>query len=107
MLLQEFVRTLPRGSASGFSNHSRQSSSKDTDDPPAYSTLSSTIEYVPRTFVNDPSLAPEEIPSALDGTNVNGAHVVDVTAQVGSISKHILLEGVHILLSSNRHENQQ
>lgn len=52
----------------------------------------------------DPSLAPEEIPSTPDSTNTNGAYVVDVTAQVGCVSKHILLEGVHISLSSNRHE---
>lgn len=78
VLVRETVRTLPRGSASGFSSHSRPTS-KNLDAPPAYETLTWIAEYVPRTFVRDPSLAPETIGSADDS---NETSVVDVTNQV-------------------------
>ncbi|KAG0553833.1 hypothetical protein KC19_12G042500 [Ceratodon purpureus] len=78
VLVQETVRTLPRGSASGFSNHAR-SSTKSLDEPPAYETLTWTAEYVPRTFVFDPSLAPEAA-GVMDGSEE--APVLDVTNQV-------------------------
>lgn len=74
-MVEETVRTLPRGSASGFSNHARHS--KDIDEPPAYETSKWTAQYVPRTFVLNPSLAPE----AASADSIEGS-VVDVTNQV-------------------------
>lgn len=81
--MQETVRTLPRGSASGFSNHARPSN-KDLDEPPAYETLNWTAEYMPRTFVFDPSLASEALGVAGDS---QGTPVLDVTNQV-SVNVH-------------------
>jgi hypothetical protein len=85
--VQETVRTVPRGSASGFSNHAR-SGSKGLDQPPAYETLQWTAVYVPRTFVFDPSLAPEAA-GATDASKEPS--VLDVTNQVSVTNNKALL----------------
>jgi hypothetical protein len=71
-------------------NHAR-SGSKGLDQPPAYETLQWTAVYVPRTFVFDPSLAPEAAgvtdaskePSVLDVTN-------QVLGDVPLVSREVL-----------------
>ena len=85
--MRETVRTLPRGSASGFSSHARQRG-KGLDEPPAYETLKWTAEYVPRTFVLNPSLAPEPARVADDS---HQASALGVTNQV-SVDVHVVMD---------------
>ncbi|CAK9881356.1 unnamed protein product [Sphagnum jensenii] len=81
VLVQETVRTLPRGSASGFSYHARPSS-QDTDEPPPYTSQEWIAEYVPRIFLLNPSLAPDVHSPPTDASdNSVPPPVIDAIAQ--------------------------
>ncbi len=82
VLVQETVRTLPRGSASGFSYHARPSS-QDTDEPPPYTSQEWIAEYVPRSFLLNPSLALDVHSPPTDASdNSVPPSVIDAIAQV-------------------------
>lgn len=58
LLVSESVRTLPRGSGSGFTNKFRP----DSDETPAYTSLEWTAEYVPRALIEDPTASDDQTP---------------------------------------------